>query len=161
MNGHLAFWLCLAACNGLPLGSGGTWVRPPLAWLYDHYIELTTASMALSIAISIYSYASSFKRGELLAAGGTSGNAIYDFFIGRPLNPRIGALDLKCACELRPGLIGWAVLNLGMAAKQAELAGAVSMPMLCVNAFQMLYVWDALYNEQSILTTMDITTDGF
>uniref|UniRef100_A0A7S3BLQ3 EXPERA domain-containing protein n=1 Tax=Haptolina ericina TaxID=156174 RepID=A0A7S3BLQ3_9EUKA len=26
---------------------------------------------------------------------------------------------------------------------------------------QMLYVWDALYNEQAILTTMDITTDGF
>ena len=33
--------------------------------------------------------------------------------------------------------------------------------MYCVNAFQALYVWDALYNEQAILTTMDITTDGF
>ena len=33
--------------------------------------------------------------------------------------------------------------------------------MVCVNAFQLLYVWDALYNEQAILTTMDITTDGF
>ena len=25
----------------------------------------------------------------------------------------------------------------------------------------MLYVWDALYNEKAILTTMDVTTDGF
>ena len=25
--------------------------------------------------------------------------------------------------------------------------------MVCVNAFQLLYVWDALYNEQAILTT--------
>eukprot|EP00908_Phaeocystis_cordata_P024790 Transcript_7243.p2 GENE.Transcript_7243~~Transcript_7243.p2 ORF type:complete len:154 (+),score=25.82 Transcript_7243:1031-1492(+) len=33
--------------------------------------------------------------------------------------------------------------------------------MLCVNAFQLVYVWDALYHEQAILTTMDITTDGF
>jgi delta14-sterol reductase len=37
----------------------------------------------------------------------------------------------------------------------------VSGSMVCVNAFQLLYVWDALYNEQAILTTMDITTDGF
>jgi hypothetical protein len=32
---------------------------------------------------------------------------------GRELNPRIGSLDLKEFCELRPGLIGWVVLNLG------------------------------------------------
>ena len=35
------------------------------------------------------------------------GNFIYDFFIGRELNPRIGSFDLKIFCELRPGLIGW------------------------------------------------------
>lgn len=32
---------------------------------------------------------------------------------GRELNPRIGTLDLKEFCELRPGLIGWLVLNMG------------------------------------------------
>ena len=32
---------------------------------------------------------------------------------GRELNPRIGTLDLKEFCELRPGLIGWFVLNMG------------------------------------------------
>ena len=44
---------------------------------------------------------------------GSCGNPIYDFFIGRELNPRIGSFDLKFFCELRPGLIGWTVLNLG------------------------------------------------
>ena len=38
----------------------------------------------------------------------------------------MGALDLKEFCELRPGLIGWVVLNLGMAAKQLELHGKVT-----------------------------------
>jgi len=61
---------------------------------------------------------------------------VYDFFIGRELNPRLGSFDLKYFCELRPGLIGWAVLNLGMAAKQRELNGAVSASMWLVNAFQ-------------------------
>merc|ERR1719221_2219722 len=53
------------------------------------------------------------------------------------------------------------MLNLGMAAKQYELTGSVSGPMMLVNAFQGLYVWDALYQERAILSTMDITTDGF
>ena len=31
---------------------------------------------------------------------------IYEFFMGRELNPRIGSLDLKEFCELYPGMIG-------------------------------------------------------
>ena len=37
----------------------------------------------------------------------------------------------------------------------------MSSSMATVNVFQLQYVWDALYFERSILTTMDITTDGF
>ncbi|KAH8070575.1 sterol delta-7 reductase [Aureococcus anophagefferens] len=91
-----------------------------------------------------------------LAEPGDTGRAVYDFWMGRELNPRVGSFDLKCFCELRPGLIGWAVLNAGMLCKQRELDGKV-----LVNAFQLLYVWDALFYEKVILTTMDITTDGF
>jgi len=156
MNAHLAFWLCVTTAAALQY----TGVLP-LALLYDHYLELITASMALAVVMSLYSYAASFRPGELLAAGGQSGNVVYDFFIGRALNPRVGFLDLKVACELRPGLIGWMILNLGMAAKQYEKNGAVSGSMLSVNIFQALYVWDALYQERAILTTMDVTTDGF
>lgn len=35
------------------------------------------------------------------------GNSVYDFFLGRELNPRLGSFDFKYFCELRPGLIGW------------------------------------------------------
>jgi hypothetical protein len=54
-----------------------------------------------------------YPEGKLLAKGGNTGSAVYDYFIGRELNPRIGNLDLKEFCELRPGLIGWLVINLG------------------------------------------------
>lgn len=37
----------------------------------------------------------------------SSGHAVYDFFKGRELNPRIRDFDLKFFCEMRPGLIGW------------------------------------------------------
>jgi Ergosterol biosynthesis ERG4/ERG24 family len=46
---------------------------------------------------------------------------------------------------------------------QAEYlrAGRVSVAMALVVAFQVLYIADSAYFEPSILTTMDITSDGF
>jgi len=133
----------------------------PLDLIYDYYVGLMTASMIFSFLLSVYLYLSSFDRGKLLAKGGNTGSAVYDFFIGRELNPRIGNLDLKEFCELRPGLIGWAVINIGMCVKAYKQNGHLSLSIVLVTLFQGLYVWDALYNERAILTTMDITTDGF
>lgn len=42
-----------------------------------------------------------------------------------------------------------------------QLHGRVSAAMALVCAFHGLYVADALWHEPAILTTMDITTDGF
>ena len=40
------------------------------------------------------------------------GNPIYDFFMGRQLNPRIASFDIKFFCEMRPGLIGLVSQNI-------------------------------------------------
>lgn len=136
MSGHLQFWLtivlmghaypilqaaqqCVAGEESLSsLLSQVYEVRGfqslPLHLVYDHYLGLITVSVVFSFLFSVYLYVSSFlPSGKILAKGGNTGSAVYDFFIGRELNPRIGSLDLKEFCELRPGLIGWAVLNLG------------------------------------------------
>lgn len=42
-----------------------------------------------------------------LKSSSSSGYVIYDFFMGRELNPRIKGFDIKFFCEMRPGLIGW------------------------------------------------------
>lgn len=96
-----------------------------------------------------------------LAPGGNSGNTIYDFFLGRELNPRICSFDFKYFCELRPGLIGWVLINLALLVQEVELRGSPSLAMWLVNGFQLLYVGDALWHEEAVLTTMDITHDGF
>ena len=145
---------------GAGVGSFGLGALP-LDAAYDQFLPLLTASTVFSFALSAYLYAASFRKGALLAQEGTTGNVVYDFFMGRELNPRLGGLDLKEFCELYPGLIGWAVLNLGMAYKQYKETGGVTNAMVLVNLFQGIYVWDALWYEPSILTTMDITTDGF
>lgn len=166
INGHLSFWISMLIMGHAwprfaPDGSLAGLGPVPMGYVYDHFTELAVATALFSYALSVYLYTTSFKKGALLAEGGNSGIAIYDFFIGRELNPRIGWFDLKSFFELRPGLVGWLMLNIGMMMKQHELKGYVSGPMIAVNAFQFLYVWDAQYFEKAILTTMDITTDGF
>ena len=49
-------------------------------------------------------YAASFRASDpILAKPGTTGVGVYDFFMGRELNPRLGPIDLKCFCELPCG----------------------------------------------------------
>jgi Na+-translocating ferredoxin:NAD+ oxidoreductase RnfD subunit len=72
-----------------------------------------------------------------------------------------GLLDLKYVCELRPGLIGWVILNISFAAKQYIELDRITNSMAMLVLFQTYYVLDSLWNEAAILTTMDIKTDGF
>ena len=97
-----------------------------LTWVADHIPQLAMAAIAFAGLLSVYLYLSSFAGKKLLAEHGTSGNAVYDFYMGRELNPRIlaGTLDLKFMCELRPGLIGWAVINAACALKYVAHARA-------------------------------------
>ncbi len=59
----------------------------------------------------------------------------------------MGSFDWKFFCELRPGLVGWAVVNLACIAKQAESPAGVTAPLVLVSLFQFYYVFDAMWNE--------------
>lgn len=136
-----------------------------LSWVHANFLALLTAGVAFAFALSFALFFVSHrgpKGGKVLAKGGNTGNHLYDFFIGRELNPRVGSMfDLKVFCELTPGLIGWLLLDLGFAHAQFRKTGSVSPAMALVCAFQGVYVLDALWFEPAILTTMDVTTDGF
>ncbi|XP_072218718.1 delta(14)-sterol reductase LBR isoform X2 [Leuresthes tenuis] len=135
-----------------------------LTYIHNNFLQLATASLLISVLLSIYLYIRSCCAGpDQLALGGNSGSVVYDFFKGRELNPRIRDFDLKFFCEMRPGLIGWCLINFSMALaemKQQDL-DAPSYSMILVNLFQLLYVVDGLWNEEAILTTMDLMHDGF
>lgn len=142
-------------------------------FLYDKWLGFMTASLIMSIVQAVAVYLGSFREGALLALGGNSGNPIYDvcllsffspflyalrsalfqFFIGRELNPSIGSFDIKSFNELRPGLILWVLTDISMLCAQAVRRGGwenVTWSMWLVLAFQSFYVTDALYNEVSV-----------
>lgn len=144
---------------------------PVWTFITDNYLQLLNANIILSFIISIYVYVDSFnvKKGNPemreLAKGGHTGNLIYDFFIGRELNPRItfpffGEVDLKAWLEMRPGLTGWALLDLAYIAKQYRTYGYISDSIIVIALVQSYYVLEGQYAESGLLGMMDITTDG-
>jgi delta14-sterol reductase len=131
-------------------------------WIATHYVELAFSGIIFTSLLSLILYIYSYRSDQVVVAkGGNSGFPIYDFWMGRELNPRVFSLDLKFICELRPGLIGWFLLNTALAVQQYHHLGRLTNSMILVILAQGYYVFDALWNEVAILTTMDITTDGF
>lgn len=171
-NGSLAFsstLVQLAACAVGTFLYGADFV----VWTFidENYLQLYTANLILAFSISLFVYVRSFSvkpgNSELreLAQGGHTGNIMYDFFIGRELNPRItlplfGEIDLKVWLEMRPGLTGWILLDLAFVAKQYRTYGYVSDSILFVTAVQGYYVLEGQYAESGVLVMMDIITDG-
>ncbi|XP_054617832.1 delta(14)-sterol reductase LBR isoform X1 [Dunckerocampus dactyliophorus] len=135
-----------------------------LTYIHSHFLQLAVATFLISVLLSVYLYVRSlYAAPGQLALGGSSGNVVYDFFKGHELNPRIKDFDLKFFCEMRPGLIGWCLINFALALAEMKQWGLASpsYAMILVNAFQLLYVVDGLWNEEAILTTMDLMHDGF
>uniref|UniRef100_A0A3Q3XB45 Delta(14)-sterol reductase LBR n=1 Tax=Mola mola TaxID=94237 RepID=A0A3Q3XB45_MOLML len=135
-----------------------------VTYIHSHFLQLAVASFLISTLLSVYLYVRSRYAAQAeLAMGGNSGNVVYDFFKGHELNPRIRNFDLKFFCEMRPGLIGWCLINFAMALAEMKYQGldSPSYSMILVNFFQLLYVVDGLWNEEAILTTMDLMHDGF
>ncbi|KAI9883585.1 MAG: hypothetical protein M1823_004638 [Watsoniomyces obsoletus] len=145
---------------------------PVWTFIWDNYASLLTVNILLAYSLATWVYIRSFsvkpgnRQQRELAQGGSTGNLIYDWFIGRELNPRIniplfGPLDIKVFLELRPGMLGWILLDLAFVAHQYKTHGYITDSIILITLFQTIYVLDALWNEPAILTTMDITTDGF
>jgi delta14-sterol reductase len=136
---------------------------PELVYVYYHMLELTNTAIAVSVVLALYVYIASFchTTEPLLALGGNTENHIYDWFIGRELNPRLGDFDIKVFMEMRPGLLLWVVINLAMAHHQWLKFGHVTDSMILVCIFQCFYVVEGTFYESGLITMIDVTTDGF
>lgn len=144
---------------------------PELEFIYNNQLSLTIVCILFSFILSVFVYIQSFvplsytngfgTHEKILAEPGNTGNPIYDWFIGRELNPRIGSWDIKLFCELKPGLILWLLINTSCAYHQYKTMGTVSDSLLLICGLQGFYIFDGVLNEEGVLTMMDIVTDGF
>ncbi|NXW08587.1 LBR protein, partial [Fregetta grallaria] len=139
INGFYAFILTAAAIGTL------LYFQFELHYLYDHFMQFAVSAAAFSMGLSIYLYIRSLKAPEEeLAPGGNSG-------------------ELRIFWKISFQLFATVIINLAMLLAEMKIhnQSMPSLSMILVNSFQLLYVVDALWNEEAILTTMDITHDGF
>ncbi|CAK9439631.1 uncharacterized protein LODBEIA_P37310 [Lodderomyces beijingensis] len=144
---------------------------PELQFIYDHQLQLVFTTIIFSFILAIFVYAISFiplrnangrgTKERILSVNGNTGNAFYDWFIGRELNPRIGSWDIKLFCELRPGMLLWFLVNLSCLHQQYHQLGYVTDSLVLVNLLQAIYLFDGVLNEAGCLSMIDVTTDGF
>jgi protein-S-isoprenylcysteine O-methyltransferase Ste14 len=154
MNGWASWWLTWAVLAG---GAALHLFRPTI--LADQFGPLLTTANLFTYLFCLYLYWHGKRHGT--AHERITHSAIYDFWLGTALNPRVGSFDFKLFCEARPGLIGWVAIDLSFAAKQYALYGTVSTPMILVCAFHFWYIADYYFHEEAILTTWDIKHENF
>ena len=121
--------------------AAGTWVLGPdfqvWSFINRNYVQLLTSNIIVSFALATWIYVHSFsvkahnREKRELAQGGHTGSIAYDFWMGRELNPRIvipsfGEVDIKTFMELRPGMLGWIMLDLAFMAQQYKSYGYVT-----------------------------------
>lgn len=170
INGLLMSGLLIVLILGR-LFASDNYFLPELQFLYDNHLKLTVVTTIFSFLLAVFVYVCSFipltnpnqagTKERILSINGNSGNMLYDWFIGRELNPRIGSLDIKLFCELRPGMLLWLLINLSCIHHQYHKYNKITDSLLLVNFLQAFYIFDGVLNEEGVLSMMDITTDGF
>jgi protein-S-isoprenylcysteine O-methyltransferase Ste14 len=154
MNGWFTWWFTWAVlAGGVVLHA----FKPTV--LADNLGALLTTANIFTYLFCFYLYWWGKKTGTRDER--ITHNAVYDFWLGTALNPRVGTFDFKLFCEARPGLIAWVAINLSFAFKQYAQHGSVSVPMLLVCFFHFWYIADYYFHEEAILTTWDIKHENF
>ncbi|GMM35525.1 delta(14)-sterol reductase [Saccharomycopsis crataegensis] len=144
---------------------------PELEFIYENFLELAVVSIIFSALLATFVFICSYiplrslnglkTKERILSINGNSESGFYNWFIGRELNPRIGPVDIKLFCELKPGLLLWLAINFSCIHHQYWNSGTVCDALLLVNFLQLFYIFDGVLNEAGVLSMMDITTDGF
>lgn len=129
-----------------------------LGVIYDNFGGLLGALNLFSLLFCVCLYFKG-KYWPSSSDSGGGGGALFDYFWGTELYPRIAGWDVKMFTNCRFGMMSWALILISFAAKQSELHG-LSNSMLVAVAIQMLYVGRFFVWETGYLRSMDILREG-
>lgn len=153
LNGLSSFVVSIAVLVAL-LATGTIRAATVLAELGP----LLTVSTLAALALAVWLYAWGRRRGALERS---SGNPVYDFYMGTVLNPRFGLFDLKFFFESHIGMGTWGALAVLLPAAELERTGHLSTPMLVVSICQLLYITDFFVFESNLLSMLDIIYENY
>jgi 7-dehydrocholesterol reductase len=125
--------------------------------IYDNFGGLLGALNIFSLVFCLFLYFKGrFKPSS--TDSGTTGHAVFDYFWGMELYPRIFGWDVKMFTNCRFGMMGWGLIIISFAAKQNQLHG-LSDSILVAVGLQLLYIGKFFWWETGYLRSMDIMYD--
>ncbi|KAL2096380.1 hypothetical protein ACEWY4_008528 [Coilia grayii] len=151
INGLHAFVISSALLVGM--WSGGVFQACRIT---GRIYSLVCACYVLSFLIATLLYLHSFKKQPF----SQTGPLLRDFALGKDINHRVFGIDMKHFFMVRIGFMGWGMVITCYLLAEIEKDGRVSLPMLLVVTFQLLYIVEFLLDEASVLPTKEFTQDG-
>jgi 7-dehydrocholesterol reductase len=125
--------------------------------IYDHFGGLLGALNFFSLLFCFFLYFKGRYKPSSTDSG-TTGDAVFDYFWGMELYPRIFGWDVKMFTNCRFGIMAWGLIILSFAAKQNALYG-LSDSMIIAVVLQLLYIAKFFWWEIGYLRSMDIMYD--
>ena len=131
------------------------WFSPTI--IYDNMGPMLGALNVFSLVFCLFLYLKGiFKPSS--TDHGITGNPFFDYYWGTELYPRIFGWDVKQFTNCRVGMMGWGLILISYAAKQAQLYG-LSDSMLVAVLLQFIYISKFFLWETGYLRSLDIMHD--
>lgn len=148
-NGFLTYYICMGGF--LFVHFLGIF---PGTHLADHFGEALVAAMIIGDVTSLLwyfygLYTTDPRNGKFKS----SGSAVYDFFMGTILYPRIGEVDIKMIAECRWSWFTLMLITTSFALKQYELTGSITKEMGAIVFAHWLYSNATVKGEHCIPCT--------
>jgi 7-dehydrocholesterol reductase len=125
--------------------------------IYDNFGGLLGALNLFSLIFCFFLYFKG-KYKPSSSDSGSTGGAIFDYFWGMELYPRLFGWDVKMFTNCRFGMMGWGLIIISFACKQDQLYG-ITDAMIVAVILQIAYIIKFFWWETGYLRSMDIMHD--
>ncbi|KAM9440081.1 delta(14)-sterol reductase TM7SF2 [Clarias gariepinus] len=121
-------------------------------------IPLISAGWVLSFLICVFLYIRTNTHSNTAEVSGL-GHVLEGFVLGQELHPRVGKIDVKLFAMVRIGFMGWALIDVCYVLSAVETHGSVPLSLLLTAVLQLIYITDALIDEEILLDSKELTME--
>ncbi|KAA0701634.1 Delta(14)-sterol reductase [Triplophysa tibetana] len=121
---------------------------------------LVSAGVCVSLLISLILYLHPLTTSTSTHVQYTNtAKPMLSFVLGHIMDPCVGDIDVKQFVMVRIGFIGWAVMDVIYLLTAVEMKDPLSLSLLLVITFHLIYILDFVIDEATILTTKEFTEE--
>ncbi|XP_039287743.1 uncharacterized protein LOC111059087 [Nilaparvata lugens] len=133
----------------------------PMTLVLSKSVTLLVQSIILGLLVSVALYVKGGRPSAVPNPNGSTGNVVYDFWIGREINPRLGIFDVKqfllrtavIESLIYDGLVLWKAID-------GKQVSAYPPTLVAITLLQALVMLDHLWHEEQFLSSFHTQHEG-